>query len=44
MGAKSHNFMARLVNEGLIDHNTVSIYMNGAQGNSSTIKFGGWDS
>lgn len=44
MNAKSKNFMYQLKERNLISQNVVSIYTaNSPSGNSSIVKFGGWD-
>ena len=37
------NFLLQLKEQGKIDHLIVGIYMTNNAGNSSNIKFGGWD-
>mmetsp|Transcript_18776 Transcript_18776/g.28900 ORF Transcript_18776/g.28900 Transcript_18776/m.28900 type:complete len:125 (+) Transcript_18776:419-793(+) len=40
---KSTNFLYNLKQNGYIDHQTVAFYTSLERGNSSIIKFGGWD-
>lgn len=35
--------MNQLKQKGLITHSVISIYQNNEYGNSSYVKFGGWD-
>ena len=35
--------MLQLKSRGFIDYNIISIYMSQDKGNSSSVKFGGWD-
>ena len=40
---KDRNFMYQMKKKGLITHNMLSIYSRLESGNSSFVKFGGWD-